>query len=134
MDSALSHWSFIPERVFEIGSVTTNISKKYKTAIGRFSYKHMALPYYSFGIKQVALTNKQTVLMASPEKALCDKIITTPGILLRSVKQTTEFLIEDIRIEKSMLHNLDTTVISSWVEEAPKKNSLMILVNTLKTL
>ena len=94
----------------------------------------MALPYYSFGIKQVILTKKQTVLMASPEKALCDKIITTSGVLLRSVKQTSVLLIEDFRIDKQMLRNLDITAISSWLKDAPKENSLMMLVKTLKNL
>ena len=86
MESALSHWGLIPERVYEISSVTTQNSKIYKTSVGRFSYIHVPLPYYSFGIQQVELTKKQRVMMATPEKALCDKIITTPGILLRSIK------------------------------------------------
>ena len=134
LDTALSHWGLIPERVYEISSITTNNSKTYKTAIGRFSYKYMPLPYYSFGIKQVKLTKKQTVLMASPEKALCDKIICTSGILLRSVKQTAALLIEDFRIDKQMLRSLDIPAISSWQKEAPKEKSLMILVKTLKSL
>ena len=60
------------------------------------SYKNMPLPYYSFGIKQVQLTKKQTVLMASMQKALFDKTIATPGVLLRSVKQTLELLIVEL--------------------------------------
>ncbi len=134
LETALSHWGLIPERVYEISSITTNNSKTYKTAVGRFSYKYMPLPYYSFGIKQVQLTSKQTVLMASPEKALCDKIITTPGILLRSVKQTMEILIEDFRIEESSLLKLDVTAISNWLKDAPKEKSLMTLVKTLQNL
>lgn len=134
LDTALSHWGFIPERVYEISSVTTNISRMYKTAVGRFSYKNMPLPYYSFGIKQVSLTNKQTVLMASMEKALCDKIIATPGVLLRSVKQTLELLIEDFRIDENNLQKLEIATISSWLEDAPKENSLITLVKALKSL
>ena len=72
--------------------------------------------------------------MASPEKALCDKIITTSGLLLRSVKQTVELLMEDLRIDKEMLRSLDATVISGWLKDAPKENSLVILVKTLKSL
>ncbi len=134
LDAALSHWGLIPERVYEISSVTTNNSKTYKTSVGRFSYKNMPLPYYSFGIKQVQLTSKQTVLMASEEKALCDKIITTSGVLLRSVKQTMEILIEDFRIDESLLRKLDITAISNWLKDAPKENSLITLVKTLKSL
>lgn len=134
IDAALSYWGLIPERVYEISSVTTNNSKTFKTAIGRFSYNYMPLPYYSLGIRQVELTKRQTVLMASGEKALCDKIITTSGILLRSVKQTLALLKEDFRIDKEQLRSLDATVITTWLEVAPKENSLRILVKTLKSL
>jgi hypothetical protein len=134
LDIALSYWGFIPERVFEISSITTCKSKTYKTNAGRFSYKYMPLPYFSFGIKQVALTSKQTVLMASSEKALCDKIITTSGVLLRSVEQTVELLVEDFRIDKKMLRSLDTATISNWSKDTPKQNSMRILVKTLNSL
>lgn len=134
LDTALSHWGLIPERVYEISSVTTNNSKMYKTVMGRFSYKKMPLPYYSFGIEQVQLTKKQTVLIASMEKALCDKIIATPGVLLRSVKQTLELLIEDFRIDENYLQKLEIATISSWLKDAPKQNSLITLINALKSL
>lgn len=134
LDTALSHWGLIPERVYEISSVTTKNSKLYKTAVGRFSYKNMPLPYYSFGIKQVQLTKKQTVLMASMEKALCDKIIATSGVLLRSVKQTLELLIEDFRIDENYLRKLEIKTINSWLKDAPKENSLITLIKALKSL
>lgn len=82
----------------------------------------------------MALTKRQTVLMASGEKALCDKIITTSGILLRSVKQTLALLMEDFRIDKEQLRSLDATAIDNWLEDAPKENSLRTLVKTLKSL
>ena len=134
LDSALSYWGLIPERVYEISSVTTNNSKMYKTAVGRFNYKNMPLPYYSFGIQQVQLTKKQSVLMASKEKALCDRIIATPGVLLRSVKQTLELLMEDFRIDENNLRKLEIASIDSWVKDAPKSNSLLTLVKALKSL
>lgn len=134
MESALSHWGLIPERVYEISSVTTQNSKIYKTSVGRFSYIHVPLPYYSFGIQQVELTKKQRVMMATPEKALCDKIITTPGILLRSIKQVMELLIDDLRIDEQMLHNLNTNEISTWIMDSPKKNSITLLIKALKEL
>jgi hypothetical protein len=134
LETALSHWSLIPERVYEVSSVTSQSSKTYKTAVGRFSYTHMPLPYYSFGIKQVELTKKQIALIASPEKALCDKVITTSGLLLRSSKQVMEFLIDDLRIEKDVLRNLNNKEISKWLINAPKKASLTMLIKTLKEL
>jgi len=134
LDAALSYWGLIPERVYEISSVTTQHSKSYKTTVGKFSYTHIPLPYYSFGIKKAALSKKQTVLIASPEKALCDKIICTSGLLLRSLKQATELLLEDFRIGKERLRSLDAAVIDSWVKDAPQQNSLKTLVKTLTNL
>jgi hypothetical protein len=80
------------------------------------------------------LTPRQHVLIATPEKALCDKIITTSGLLLRSIKQTKDLLIDDLRIEKEMLRTLNIKKIESWAPKAPKKSSLLILIKTLKSL
>jgi hypothetical protein len=134
LESALSYWGLIPERVYEISSVTTKTSKTYETAIGRFSYQHLMTPYYSFGIKSVRLTDMQTALVASPEKALCDKIILTSGVLLRSIPQALDFLLEDMRLDEDLLRGFDIATIHSWIEDAPKKNSLQMLVNTLERL
>jgi len=134
LDAALSYWGLIPERVYEISSMTTKTSKSYKTPLGRFRYYHAPLPYYSFGIKSVELTPRQVALIASPEKALCDKIITTSGILLRSSRQVREYLIDDLRMDEEMLRKFDTEAISTWIKDAPKKRSLSMLVNTIASL
>ncbi len=76
----------------------------------------------------------QTALVASKEKAICDKIILTSGVLLRSTSQTLDFLLEDMRIDEDMLRSLDINVLSSWIDDAPKKNSLKMLVKTLEKL
>lgn len=132
MESALSYWSVIPERVYEVSSVTLKTTKTYTTPIGRFSYQHLAAPYYSFGIQSVKLTSQQTALIASPEKALCDKIILTSGILLRSITQTQDFLLDDMRMDEEMLRTLNISTIHSWLVDAPKKNSLKMLIKTLE--
>jgi hypothetical protein len=134
METALSHWGFIPERVYEISSATILRSKVFKTTAGRFSYSRVPLPYYAFGIQSVALTKKQTALIASPEKALCDKIITTAGLLLRSSREVMDLLTQDLRIEKEMLSRLDIREIKKWIAEAPKKNTIIMLVKTLEKL
>lgn len=134
MESALSYRGMIPERVYEVSSVTLKTSKIYTTPIGRFSYQHLAAPYYSFGLESVRLTPHQTALIASQEKALCDKIILTSGITLRSISQTRVFLLEDLRIDEDLLQSLNTKTISSWVEDAPKKSSLKMLIKTLEAL
>lgn len=134
METALGYWGFIPERVFEISSVTVKSAKTYNTKAGRFSYFHASIPYYSFGIKNIELTKKQTIMIASPEKALCDKIVMTAGILLRSTKQVKDYLLDDLRMDEDSLQKLDTNEINCWIDSALKKESLLMLVKTLKNL
>lgn len=134
LETALAYWGLIPERVHEISSVTIKTAKVYKTPVGRFSYLHVKAPYYSFGIQYVQLRTTQAVLIASPEKALCDKIILSPGVLLRSIAQTKDFLMDDLRITRQALQALDVKAINSWITDAGKKNSLEMLVKTLDLL
>lgn len=133
-ETALSYWGFIPERVYEISSVTVKTSRTYHTPAGRFTYKHASLPYYAFGVKSLALSSRQTILIASAEKALCDKIIMTAGINLRSVPQTLSLLVEDFRIDEDKLSELNLELIGSWIGSAPKESSLKMLTKTLQTL
>ncbi len=134
LDTALSHWGMIPERVFETTCCTTRLNKKFKTPIGTFGYTKISLPYYSFGIEQLCLTPKQTILIGSPEKSLCDKIITTSGILFRSKKHVIEYLTQDLRIDVDSLSNLNHSEIAKWLTNCPKKNSIELLIKTLEEL
>lgn len=134
LESALSYWGIIPERVYEVSSITIKVAKKYNTPIGRFSYRSMPLPYYSFGVKSIELSLGQVALVASPEKALCDKIITTSGLSLRSPGQTRDFLLDDLRMDQEWLYKFNIKELYSWIEDAPKKQSLKMLVKTLEKL
>jgi len=82
----------------------------------------------------MSFSGKQKVLIASPEKASCDRIIMTSGILLRSTKQVNEFLLEDLRIDESFLLRLQVEEIKSWIPFAPKSSSLKMLVKYLENL
>lgn len=134
LETALSHWGMIPERVYEVNSITLKASQVYETPIGRFTYRRLRSPYYSFGLERVEVGQEQFVLMASAEKAVCDKIIATAGLTLRSQRQTLEFLLDDMRMEEETLSSLDAEIIGSWIEDAPKASSLTMLVNTLNAL
>lgn len=134
LESAMSYWGLIPERVYEIKSITMKLSKKFKTPKGRFSYRFMPSPYYSFGIRSIELSPGQVALVALPEKALCDKIIATTGLVLRSPVQTRSFLLDDLRIDPEWLRKLNLRELRSWIEDAPKKESLKMLVKTLEKL
>lgn len=122
----------IPERVYEISSATLNNAKVYKTSNALYKYYKLTTPYYSYGIKTVKISSKQSILKASPEKAICDKIILTPNINLRSVKQSIKFLIEDLRISDIVtLKSLDAKIIALWIAKSPKSSSLKMFLKSL---
>lgn len=58
LESALSYWNMIPERAYEISSVTIKTSKKYKNQVRRFSYQQLKTPYYSYGIRSIESSPK----------------------------------------------------------------------------
>jgi len=134
LESAMSYWGLIPERVYEVSSITIKLSKKYQTPAGRFSYRSMPFPYYSFGTLSVELSPGQVAIIATPEKALCDKIITTSGLILRSTAQTLDFLLDDLRIDPALLQKFNLRELSLWIKDAPKNESLRILVKTLEKI
>jgi hypothetical protein len=133
-EAALSYWGLIPERVYTVSSVTTNSSKEYRIPTGTFTYTHLPSPYYSLGIQSLAVTPRQTILIASPEKALCDKIVTTSGVNLRSRKQAIAFLLEDLRMDVERLQGLDLRELTSWLPSCPKKNSIHQVLKAIEDL
>ena len=134
METALSHYGLIPERVYTVTSMSTKASKEFKTTIGLYSYSHLPLPYYSFGIKSILLHEKQQVLMASPEKALADKIVNTAGVILRSINNVQDYVFENLRMEQSDVKDFNTIEMRSWITDAPKKESLEILIKMIEKL
>ncbi len=133
MEYALRYYGAIPEKVFIVTSVSLKPTKKIENLAGIFTYTHLPLPYYSYGIIQENL-NGEFGLMATQEKALCDKIVTTSGIQFRSSSQVHEFLLEDLRIEEDWIKSLNISLIERWLEKAPKKNSLLQLIKAIKEL
>jgi len=134
MDSALCHWGLIPERVFEISSVTPKISKRFMAQNAVYSFTHLPIAYYPLGIQSISLTKTQTVLIASPEKALCDKVITTAGINLRSKQQAMAFLVEDLRIDKDQLRELNLREMVKWLPVCPKRKSIQCTIEMLEMI
>lgn len=133
-DSALAFYGLIPERVFEVSSATTKASRRFDTANGTFSFTRMPLPYYSFGIRQIELGAKQNALIASPEKALFDKIIDTAGLKLRSKIAASEYLIENLRMEEDQLKQLDIQTMETWLADSPKRESLVQVIKFIHEL
>ena len=131
LESALSFHALIPERVYEVTSVTTKAARRFSTPMGAFSYVRLPLPYYSYGIRSVESEDRR-YLMASAEKALFDKIITTAGVEFRSNTSVLTWLENDVRIDVGSLDFLDLDKMETWAKGSPKEDSLMQIIKTLR--
>lgn len=98
-DYALSYYGMIPERVSEITSATSKNEKLFETPVGRFSYKKVPLKAYSLGIDWLYDENEGGRFIATPEKALCDKIRYDRGIGTLTQRTMVEYLKYDLRLE-----------------------------------
>src|SRR5690606_2564727 len=134
VETALAYHGLIPERVYETASMTTQARRKFNTPLGTFTYARLPLPYYAFGIRSEKLADDQYAMVASPEKAICDKIITTSGLLIRSKKTAREFLLENMRMDEEALRQLNTMEMANWIKGSLKAESLSIVVNVLQEL
>ncbi len=133
-ESALAFHSLIPEQVFTTVSMTTKAAKRFTNDIGVFEYKRLPVPYYAFGIKHEKLGEDQFATIATGEKALFDTIITTAGVLLRSVEAARVYMLENLRMEADQLRSFDTLSMRSWIADAPKKESLSFIIKAITSL
>ena len=109
---ALSYYGLIPERVYEITSATLRGKKSFETDLGRFSYKPVPLRAYAIGVDWLYDSTNGGKLIATPEKALCDKVRSDRGIGRLSQEKLAAYLEHDLRIEWDTLLSLDTELIS----------------------
>jgi len=126
-DYALSYYGMIPERVSEITSATSKNEKLFETPIGRFSYKKVSLEGYSLGVDWIYDNVDGGKFIATPEKALCDKIRYDRGIGTLTQSTMKEYLKFDLRLDISQ--NLDAKLIAKIALAYKSKN-----LKTLATL
>lgn len=119
LDYALSYYGLIPEKAYNITSVTSVRYKKYQTNIGVFVYRQLKPDYYRIGFK----TNQRegiSYLIAYPEKALCDKLYLAPS--QNSISNMEQLLFEDLRISSLSLKELNSEYIRYFSKIAKSKN------------
>lgn len=131
LDFALSYYGMIPERVMTTTSITLKRSKKFSTHFGDFTYTHAPVNYYHIGITQEKNENQFNFLIASPEKALCDKIVFTKKLNLNSVSSMRNFLFDDLRLDFQNIKKLNLTIIEECCAEGPKQDKLKLLLKTI---
>ena len=131
LHSALAYYGLIPERVYAMRSICMKMSKQYDTPIGYFEYVKVPENYFHIAVKLEIVNNSHSFLIASPEKALCDLILSTNNLRLQSVKAMNEYLEEDLRFEMSYLNSFNVNIIEECLNFGRKKTELAQLLKLL---
>ncbi len=129
LEWALQSYGMIPERVEEITSVTFKRKCMFETPIGRFSYAHRLLLAYPVGIIRRQVTDYQSYLIATPEKALIDLLVIRRGQVSK-ISELEEILFEDFRIEEDDLRRLSLTEMKKINDTYPH-STITHLINML---
>ena len=129
-DYALSVYGLIPEAVYAYTSATFEKKKKkeYENQFGRYLYRDVPSEVYPLGIV-IRDEGEYSYLIASPEKALCDKLYSMPPVT--SVKDIGQMLFEDLRIDEEEFEKLNAEDILQ-VGEGYHCNNLKYLMKYLK--
>jgi len=132
LDSALSHHGLIPERVEAMTSVTTGRSRVFETPFGVFSYRMLTPARYAVGALLVA-DAAPAFLMASPEKALADKVWADKRFAGTRMRDFGAYLTDDLRIAPDALRALDCERIEAICQAygSPKINNLLRFLRRL---
>ncbi len=111
LDYALQYYGFIPERVEAVTSVTTGRSCSFFTPVGLFTYRKIPLEPFRIGMDRIEIGEGRAFLMATPEKALADKLNDSRGAGIQTQKQLFAYLEDNLRIDRAVLEELDATAI-----------------------
>ena len=113
LDFALQHYGLIPERVEVLTSVTTGRSRKFFTPVGLFTYHKIPLKAFRMGMARVELDDERAFLMATPEKALADKLQAGRGLDIRAQRDVRDYMDNNLRIDPAVLGDLNPTALDA---------------------
>lgn len=131
LEYALSYYGFIPERVEQMTSMTPLRSKVFETPLGVFAYVHLHPKKVAVGVTLIEVDRYHQYLIATPEKALADKISFHKNLI--STEDVYSFICEGLRIEEESLVQLQLPLLKKIQEvyQNPAVNYLTQLVEEL---
>jgi hypothetical protein len=133
LETALNYYGLIPERVEAMTSVTSARGRRFFTPVGLFIYRGVPMNAYRIGIDQVELESGRSFLIATPEKALADKIQADRGTAIRTQTEMRTYLLDSLRIDPDGLRRLNTETIS-LIADQYRSRKLRLLSSLLRRL
>jgi len=106
-DYALYYYNLIPEKIYNTFTCATfdkRKIKRFENYFGTYIYRDVPKDVYHYGIDLI-IDGEYSFHIATPEKALCDKLYTMTPI--RSIKDLRSLLFDDLRIDEDSFYNLN---------------------------
>ena len=128
---ALSYYGLILERVYELTAICFKRTRTFENKLGRFTYRQVPEDYYPIGIKTEKYDG-MTFMIASPEKALCDVILTDAYVPNLSVAALHRYLEEDIRFDMDELGRFDIDILSQCAQCRRKSSTIENLIKIIR--
>lgn len=118
---ALSYYGLIPEKVTAYTNATfgKKKKKKYENQFGTFFYRDVPENVYPLGIK-IIHEGEYVYQIATPEKALCDKLYTLSPI--KNMQEMKNVLFNDLRIDAEEFGKLSVEDIWQISDSYHSKN------------
>lgn len=132
LDYALAYHGLIPEDVAVVTSVTTGARRRFSTPFGLFTYRHLPVQRYAAGAAQIQ-AGDDLFLIATPEKALADKVWADKRLSPRSASDIRKYLLEDLRMDAGRLVQLDDRRLRA-VTEAYATRKILLLCRCIEQL
>lgn len=130
-DYALASHSLIPEAVYRAYTSATfqkRKAKQYQNPFGVFTYRDVPPEVYPLGIL-LREENGYSYQIATPEKALCDKLYSISPV--KNLSELRALLFEDLRIDEQEFWKLNMSALN---ELAPlyRSTNLNLLVKFIR--
>jgi predicted transcriptional regulator of viral defense system len=121
LEYALNYHGLIPERVETLTSITPRRNKTFTTPIGQFTYRYLAPDKYALGIDLEEIDPNHQILMASPEKALCDLLFFMEDSLENYATLETH-LYANLRLEHYMIPTFNHNLVNELAKHYKNPN------------
>ena len=134
LEYALSWHGLIPEGVVEVSSVTPLRARQYSTPVGQFSYTRLPPDLYGVGIQIAKNPDGTSFLIASPEKAVCDKVLLTRNLLANDSRAMQTYLFDDLRLDADALAAFDLTIFKQCLATGHKPRQIAALCEVMEKM
>lgn len=129
--SALRYYGLTPEQVCQTQSMTIKHARTFSTSLGEFSYMNISREAFSVGVTNIT-DNGYSFIIATPEKALCDLIATSPQVTLRYITDAQRYLEEDIRFDMDAFAQMNKEIFLEYIAVGKKASSIQTILKLLE--